>query len=61
MPQTTIESTKPATQFPGRRKFLELPMEERRLILTEQAKLLLSCYEQDTERIDLQGTDIVEY
>ncbi len=44
-----------------RRSFIKLPIEERRRILAAQADRLAPIYEQDMEREDLQGGDLVEY
>ncbi len=52
---------KTTPQFPSRRDFLKLPMAERRRLLAIQAQMLQEHYRQDTERIDYQGGDLVEY
>lgn len=44
-----------------RQTFLKLPLEERRSILTEQAEAMVAYYEQNPERKELQGGDILEY
>lgn len=44
-----------------RRAFMNLPLEERRRILAEQAKKMVSHYAQDSEWKDFQGGDIIEY
>ena len=44
-----------------RRAFLKLPLEQRRQILTEQAKRIAKHYEEDTEWRGLQGGELVEY
>jgi len=44
-----------------RRAFMELPLEERRQLLAEQAAKLEDHYAQDTEWRELEGTDLVEY
>jgi hypothetical protein len=44
-----------------RRAFMNLPMEERRRILAEQARKMVTHYERDSEWKDYQGGDLVEY
>ncbi len=44
-----------------RRAFMKLPAEKRRRILAEQARKMAKHYEQDTERRELQGGDVIEY
>ena len=44
-----------------RRAFLKLPLETRRQILTEQAQRMAKHYEEDTERLELEGGDLVDY
>lgn len=44
-----------------RRAFMKLSPEKRRRILAEQAEKIAEHYEQDVERRELQGGDIVEY
>ncbi|MBM3240072.1 ribbon-helix-helix protein, CopG family [Candidatus Poribacteria bacterium] len=44
-----------------RRAFMDLPIEERRKIMAEQAEEILFSYEQDSEWKELQRGDIVEY
>lgn len=53
--------TKPGLSLDDRRAFLRLPLEERRRRLTEQAQVMLSCYENEKSRTEWQGGDIVEY
>jgi hypothetical protein len=54
-----------ATQQPlslsARRAFLQLPLEERRRILAEQAEAMALHYQQDTEWQELQAGDLIEY
>jgi uncharacterized protein YuzE len=54
-----------ATQQPlslcDRRAFLQLPLEERRRILAEQAQAMAHHYQQDTEWQELQAGDLIEY
>jgi hypothetical protein len=44
----------------GRRQVLQLPLEERRRLMTEQAEKLAGEYADSSERSDWQGGDIVE-
>jgi len=44
-----------------RRAFMRMPAEKRRRILAEQAAKMVKHYEQDTERKELQGGDVIEY
>jgi uncharacterized protein YuzE len=54
-----------ATQQPlslcDRRAFLQLPLEERRRILAEQAQAMAHHYQQDAEWQELQAGDLIEY
>jgi hypothetical protein len=43
-----------------RRAFMKLPLAERRRIMQAQAEQLLSSYEDDAEREEWQGGDIIE-
>ena len=45
----------------GRQEFMRLPLEERRRILTEQARKTVKYYQQSGVDEELQGGDIVEY
>ena len=57
--QTTDASTdEPLSE---RRKFMQLPREERHRILSEQAKEMADFYEHDTEWREWEGGPIVEY
>lgn len=60
-----IQSDTIATQQPlslrDRRAFLQLPLEERRRILAEQAQAMALHYQQDTEWQELQAGDLIEY
>lgn len=49
------------TSFTERKKFMQLPLEERHRVMAEQAAKMEAHYKLDTERIELQGGDIVEY
>ena len=44
-----------------RRKFMQLPLEERRRLMTQQAEKLSEHYEQDQEWKKIEGDDFVEY
>lgn len=54
-----------ATQQPlslcDRRAFLQLPLEERRRILAEQAQAMAQHYQQDAEWQELQAGALIEY
>jgi hypothetical protein len=60
-----IQSDTIATQQPlslcDRRAFLQLPLEERRRILGEQAEAMALHYQQDTEWQELEAGDLIEY
>jgi len=43
------------------REFIKLPIEERRRILAEQAKVMLSHYQEDREWQELQTGDLIDY
>jgi hypothetical protein len=45
----------------SRREFMKLPLEERRRILAEQAKLMLLHYQQDKEWQELETGDLIDY
>lgn len=40
---------------------MKLPVEKRRRILAQQARKMAKYYEEDTERKELQGGDVIEY
>jgi uncharacterized protein YuzE len=44
-----------------RRAFLQLPLEERRPILSEQAEVMALHYQQDSEWQELEAGDLIEY
>ncbi len=44
-----------------RKAFMDLPLEERRRLLAEQAAKLEDCYAQDTEWRELEGGDLVDF
>lgn len=48
-------------QYPSRREFMKLPIEERRRILAEQAEVMLSHYQEDREWQELQTGDLIDY
>ncbi len=48
-------------QYPSRREFIKLPIEERRRILAEQAEVMLSHYQEDREWQELQTGDLIDY
>ena len=56
-------TTEPSTNLSlsERRRFLELPKEERNRILSEQAKEMADFYENDTEWREWEGGPILEY
>jgi hypothetical protein len=45
----------------SRSDFMKLPMERRQQILREQANAMVSHYQQDTEWLELETGDIIEY
>ncbi|MEG4321670.1 MULTISPECIES: hypothetical protein [unclassified Microcoleus] len=47
-------------QYPSRREFIKLPIEERRRILAEQAEVMLSHYQEDREWQELQTGDLID-
>ncbi len=55
---TTIHQPLPLSE---RRAFLKLPLEERQRILTEQAEEMAEHYQQNTEWLELQAGDIIDY
>ena len=56
----SLDEDMPMT-FIRRRSFMDLPLEERHRILEQQAAELKSHYEEDSEREELQGGDIIDY
>jgi len=48
-------------QYPSRREFMKLPLEERRRILAEQAEVMLIHYQDDREWQELQTGDLIDY
>jgi hypothetical protein len=60
--QQDISSTQPLTLH-DRRAFLQLPLDERRRRLAEQAEQMAELYQQpasENERSEWQGGDVVE-
>jgi transcriptional regulator with XRE-family HTH domain len=53
-------AAEPALALVERRAFMKLPLSERRRIMQAQAEKLLNSYEDDAERLEWQGGDIVE-
>lgn len=58
---TAAKLSAETTSLTERKNFIQLPLEERRRIMAEQAAKMEEHYKLDTERIELQGGDIVEY
>lgn len=59
---TETDTAQPLT-LAERRAFLKLPLAERRRILARQAERVAAHYEQEperSERVEMQGGDIVE-
>lgn len=50
----------PTLSLAQRRAFMQLPLEERRRILAEQAEEMLVHYQQNTEWQELQTSDLIE-
>ncbi len=59
--QDNATATQHSFSLSDRRAFLQLPLEERRRILSEQAEAMALHYEQDTEWQELQAGDLIEY
>lgn len=53
--------THPSLSLAQRRAFMQLPLEERRRILAQQAEEMTVPYQQNTEWQEIQAGDIVEY
>ncbi len=47
--------------YPSRREFMQLPLEERRNILAKQAEAMLQHYQEDKEWQELEGGDLIDY
>jgi hypothetical protein len=46
--------------YPSRREFMQLPLEERRNILAKQAEVMLQHYQQDREWQELEAGDLID-
>lgn len=47
--------------YPSRREFMQLPLEERRNILEIQAEVMLQHYQEDREWQELEAGDLIDY
>ncbi|WP_442922300.1 hypothetical protein [Microcoleus sp. S36b_A2] len=47
--------------YPSRREFMQLPLEERRNILAKQAEAMLQHYQEDREWQELEAGDLIDY
>ena len=47
--------------YPSRREFMQLPLEERRNILERQAEVMLQYYQEDREWQELEAGDLIDY
>ncbi|MEG4507267.1 DUF433 domain-containing protein [Microcoleus sp. F6_B4] len=47
--------------YPSRREFMKLPLEERRNILAKQAEVMLQHYQEDREWQELEAGDLIDY
>jgi uncharacterized protein (DUF433 family) len=47
--------------YPSRREFMQLPLEERRNILAKQAEVMLQHYQKDREWQELEAGDLIDY
>ena len=47
--------------YPSRREFMQLPLEERRSILEKQAEAMLQHYQEDREWQELEAGDLIDY
>jgi uncharacterized protein YuzE len=56
-----LTETQASLSLKERRAFLQLPLEERRRIMAEQAEALAFHYEQDSEWQELQIGDVIDY
>jgi uncharacterized protein (DUF433 family) len=50
-----------SANYPSRREFMQLPLEERRNILAKQADLMLQHYQEDREWQELEAGDLIDY
>ncbi|MBE9119256.1 hypothetical protein IQ269_00150 [Tychonema sp. LEGE 07199] len=46
--------------YPSRREFMQLPLEERRNILAKQAEAMLPHYQEDREWQELKAGDLID-
>ena len=46
--------------YPSRREFMQLPLEERRNILAKQAEVMLQHYQEDREWQELEAGDLID-
>ncbi|MEG5001756.1 hypothetical protein [Microcoleus sp. B4-D4] len=46
--------------YPSRREFMQLPLEERRSILAKQAEAMLQHYREDREWQELEAGDLID-
>ena len=47
--------------YPSRREFMQLPLDERRRILEKQAEVMLQHYQEDREWQELEAGDLIDY
>ncbi len=47
--------------YPSRKEFMQLPLEERRNILAKQAEVMLQHYQEDREWQELEAGDLIDY
>ncbi|WP_293147268.1 MULTISPECIES: hypothetical protein [unclassified Microcoleus] len=47
--------------YPSRREFMQLSLEERRKILAKQAEVMLQHYHEDREWQELEAGDLIDY
>jgi predicted RNase H-like HicB family nuclease len=47
--------------YPSRREFMQLPLEERRNILAKQAEVMWQYYQEDKEWQELESRDLIDY
>ncbi len=47
--------------YPSRREFMQLPLDERRNILAKQAEIMLQHYQEDREWQELEAGDLIDY
>jgi predicted DNA-binding antitoxin AbrB/MazE fold protein len=49
------------TNYPSRQEFMQMPLEERRNILAEQAEIMLPHYQENGEWQELETGDLIDY